>query len=273
MIIVREVSWLKTVTVPSDDQPCHLELRVQIIRDFCVSIIRLLHIFWFLKCVIGRNYDCSDLRISPLWFGCRWGLWDVSSSQNIQHDPLFHPVTCSGGTRIPSLEIVSVRSCWYKKIVMYLVTAWHLKMGPIGCPETSFTTNLCCPTCQKSKDPKLFHYTELWGWFLLYFGLISFWTPSIVWCSKQNTTCWKLVLFLLSGRKFGFVESGVLMHFSDRPNWKCTFSLRIQVFCVVMLCFLVRGSWCFQGMWCLHFHGTSIATIQIVLLNHSRWPQ
>jgi len=53
-------------------------------------------------------------------------------------------------------------------------------MGPVGCPEMSFTTNLCCPTCQKSEDPKLFRYTELWRWSLLYLGLISFWTPSIV---------------------------------------------------------------------------------------------
>ena len=106
-----------------------------------------------LKCVIGRNCDCSDLRISSLWFGCKWGLWDVSSSQNIQHDLVFLPVTCSGGTRIPSLEVVSVRSCWYKKIVVYLVTAWHLKMGQIGCPETSFTTNLCCQHARRAKIP------------------------------------------------------------------------------------------------------------------------
>jgi len=43
-------------------------------------------------------------------------------------------------------------------------------------PRTSFTTNLCCPTCQQSKNPKLFCYTELWRWSLLYLGLISFWT-------------------------------------------------------------------------------------------------
>jgi hypothetical protein len=192
-----------------------------------------------LKCVIGRNYICSDLRISPLWFGCKWGLWDVSSSQNIQHDLVFHPVTCSGGTRIPSLEVVSVRSCWYKKIVMYLVTAWHLKMGPIGCWETSFTSSLCCPTCQKSGDSKLFCYAEFWRWSLLYLGLIIFWTPSIVWCSKQNKTFWKFVLFLFSGKKLGLVESGVFMHFSGRPNWECTF-------CFVMLCFLVKGFMTFQ---------------------------
>ena len=30
-------------------------------------------------------------------------------------------------------------------------TAWSLKMGQIGCPETSVTTNQCCVTIQKSE--------------------------------------------------------------------------------------------------------------------------
>jgi len=31
-------------------------------------------------------------------------------------------------------------------------TAGPLKMEPIGCPETSISTNLCCVTSQKSED-------------------------------------------------------------------------------------------------------------------------
>jgi hypothetical protein len=30
--------------------------------------------------------------------------------------------------------------------------AWLLKMGPIGCPETSINTNLRCVTSQKGGD-------------------------------------------------------------------------------------------------------------------------
>jgi hypothetical protein len=32
------------------------------------------------------------------------------------------------------------------------VTAWPLKMGPMGCPETSVTTNQLCVTSQQNED-------------------------------------------------------------------------------------------------------------------------
>jgi len=49
------------------------------------------------------------------------------------------------------------------------VTAWPLKMGPIGCTETSVTTNLRCVTSQKSEDiiytaAEAWNYT-LFNWF------------------------------------------------------------------------------------------------------------
>jgi len=36
-----------------------------------------------------------------------------------------------------------------------VLTAWTLKMGPKGFPETSVTTNQCCVTSQKSEDLKI----------------------------------------------------------------------------------------------------------------------
>jgi hypothetical protein len=40
-------------------------------------------------------------------------------------------------------------------------TAWPMKMGLLGYPETSVTTNQCCTTSQKSKD-LIYTVAEAW---------------------------------------------------------------------------------------------------------------
>ena len=46
----------------------------------------------------------------------------------------------------------SLYNCLPKCSWHYSWTAWPLKRGHIGCPETSVTTNLSCVTSQKSED-------------------------------------------------------------------------------------------------------------------------
>ena len=128
------------------------------------------------ECVIGRNCNWSDLRISLLWFGCKWGHWDVSSSQNIQHGAVFLAVTCSEGTRVPFLECQKLLEQEDGHVICHCLT---FEDGTNRLSINVITTNLCCTTCEKSEDPKLFCYTELWRWSLLYLGLINFWIPSI----------------------------------------------------------------------------------------------
>jgi hypothetical protein len=238
-------------------------------RHLCLSHQNIVHLL-ILKCVTGRNCNCSYLSTCPLWFGCQWGHCDVCFSQNIQHDPVLHPVTCSWGTRVPSLEVVSVRTCWYKKIAMYLVTAWRLRIQPKGCPETSFATNLLRPESEewRSKIIQLYRIVKMVCivlrviWFLHFIHCLMFQT-------KHNIleTCSLSVL----RKKVGVGRKW----YSYALLWQTQLRMHLVTEDSSLLCcdgvFLVRGSWCFQGMWCLHSQGTSIARIQIVLLNHSCW--
>jgi len=61
--------------------------------------------------------------------------------------PIFHsPVILSFYAHRPSVI------CWVPVEKLIMRDAWPLKMGTIGCPETSVTTNLRCLTSQKKSE-------------------------------------------------------------------------------------------------------------------------
>jgi hypothetical protein len=112
------------------------------VQDYSKFLFQLFDVFYFKP---------SNRRRNPLNTG-RPDLRCFEATSKTEGRPRFHAIILTQFTDVIRNEIIILPYYWQINLLTLVRTAWHLKMGPISCLETSVTNNQRCVTSQKRKD-------------------------------------------------------------------------------------------------------------------------
>jgi hypothetical protein len=112
------------------------------VQDYSNFPFQLCDVFYFKP---------SNRRLNPLNRG-RPDLRCFEATSKTEVRPRFHAIILIQCTEVIHTENITLSYYWQKNVLTLVRTAWHFKIGQIGYPETSVTTNQRCETSQKSED-------------------------------------------------------------------------------------------------------------------------